>query len=166
MPENSSVSDLKEALRLGMRRLASGVCVVSTQVDGRRYAMTASSVTSVSDSPASLLVCVNKDAGMQPLFRLGQNFVVNVLAQSQQDISNICAAKDESEHRFSIGNWQNNNGMPYLADAQASFFCRVDNDNYQYGTHQIVIGCMEEVFVPDSPVSPLIYVDAAYKEIK
>ncbi len=33
--------ELGEGLRLGMRRLASGVCVVSTEADGKRFAMTA-----------------------------------------------------------------------------------------------------------------------------
>ncbi len=157
---------LKDALRLGMRRLASGVCVISTQVDGQRYAMTASSVTSLSDSPASLLVCVNKDAAMRPFFTYGQSFVVNVLSQSQQDISNLCASAQSGEERFALGDWQENDKqMPYLADAQVNFFCQVDNDNYHYGTHQIVIGCLEEVTVSEAGVAPLVYVDGGYAKI-
>lgn len=157
---------LKDELRLGMRRLAAGVCVVSTQVDGRRYAMTASSVTSLSDSPASLLVCVNKEASMQPLLTSGQAFVVNVLSQAQQNISNHCASGDGGEERFNLGDWQESEaGMPFLADAQVSFFCRVDNDNYLYGTHQIVIGCIDKIIVSNEPVSPLVYVDGAYAEL-
>jgi flavin reductase (DIM6/NTAB) family NADH-FMN oxidoreductase RutF len=157
---------MKDALRLGMRRLAAGVCIISTQVDDRRYAMTASSVTSLSDDPASLLVCVNKEAAMQPWLHLGRMFVVNVLSQEQQNLSNLCASRDEGVERFSQGNWQlDAKGMPYLADAQANFFCRVDNDNYLYGTHQIVIGRLENVLISASDVNPLIYVDGAYAGI-
>jgi len=158
---------LKASLRLGMRRLAAGVCVISTQVDGQRYAMTASSVTSVSDEPASLLVCVNKDASMYTLLTMGQPFVVNVLSQSQQEISNICAARDTGEGRFSCGDWQqDDNGLPYLADAQVNFFCRVDNDDYQYGTHQIVIGRLDKALTTAGEVSPLVYVDGRYAAIE
>ena len=162
----NTISESKENLRLGMRRLAAGVCVVSTQVDGQRYAMTASSVTSVSDEPASLLVCVNKEASMYSLLAIGQPFVINVLSQAQQAVSNICAARDTGEERFSCGDWQNDaNGMPYLADAQVSFFCRVDNDDYTYGTHQVVIGCLDKAIISDDAVNPLVYVNGAYAAV-
>lgn len=159
-------NDLKKALRLGMRRLAAGVCVISTQVDDIEYAMTASSVTSVSDDPASLLVCVNQEAVMQSKLTLGQPFIINILSQAQQEISNLCADSSKSEERFTVDNWHHNeDGMPYLLDAQANFFCRVDNDNYMYGTHQIVIGLINQIIVADNPVDPLIYVDGKYASI-
>ncbi|MFT7388401.1 MAG: flavin reductase (DIM6/NTAB) family NADH-FMN oxidoreductase RutF [Candidatus Endobugula sp.] len=158
---------LKANLRLGMRRLAAGVCVVSMQVNGQRYAMTASSVTSVSDEPASLLVCVNKNASMYSLLTMGQPFVVNVLSQSQQLVSNNCAARDIGEGRFSCGDWQEDDqGLPYLADAPVNFFCRVDNDNYLYGTHQIVIGRLDKALIGSGAVSPLVYVDGGYAAIE
>jgi flavin reductase (DIM6/NTAB) family NADH-FMN oxidoreductase RutF len=157
---------LQDALRLGMRRLASGVCVISTSVNGERYAMTASSVTSVSDDPASLLVCINKSTAMQSVLNLGQPFVINILAQSQKDVSNNCASRSEGVGRFDLGDWQvDASGMPYLADAQVNFFCKVDNEDYIYGTHQIVIGLLENVIVSSDPVDPLIYVNGAYAAI-
>jgi flavin reductase (DIM6/NTAB) family NADH-FMN oxidoreductase RutF len=158
--------ELKENLRQGMRRLAAGVCVISTQVGGQRYAMTASSVTSLSDEPASLLVCVNKEASMYSLLAMGQPFVVNVLSQSQQDVSNICAARDAGEERFACGDWRKDESdMPYLADAQVNFFCRVDNDNYNYGTHNIVIGCLEKTIISTDTANPLVYVNGAYAAV-
>ncbi|MGS2716546.1 flavin reductase family protein [Eionea flava] len=157
---------LKADFRLGMRRLAAGVCVISTSVEGRRYAMTASSVTSLSDEPASLLVCVNQEATMYSLLSMGQPFVVNVLSQSQQHVSNICAARDAGEERFNSGDWQKNDeGLPYLADAQATFFCRVDSQDIQYGTHRIVVGCIQKTLIDEGEASPLVYVDGRYAEI-
>ena len=44
------------------RRLTAGVSVISAGNKSNRYAMTASSVTSVSMQPPSLLVCINQDA--------------------------------------------------------------------------------------------------------
>ena len=159
------MSTLKDDLRQGMRRLAAGVCVISTQLDGRRYAMTASSVTSVSDAPASLLVCVNREASMQPILTFGQKFVINVLSYEQQDISNLCAGR-EGDERFSVGDWKDNEqGIPFLQDAQVSFFCHVDNEKYCYGTHQIVIGCLDQVVVNEEKVNPLVYLDGAYHSL-
>lgn len=156
----------KESWRLGMRRLAAGVCVISTQVDGRQYAMTVSSVTSVSDEPASLLVCVNKEANIQPFLKLGQRFVVNVLSSTQQDISTLCAAPNNGDERFAQGGWEeDDNRMPFLVNAQVNFFCCVDNDNYCYGTHQIVIARLQQVRLLDSDIDPLVYVDGRYASV-
>ena len=55
--------------------------------------------------------------------------------------------------------------VPYLAEAEAHFFCHVDNDNYCYGTHQIVIGRMYEVMVAKSVVDPLVYLDGDYRQL-
>jgi flavin reductase (NADH) len=159
---------LADALRSGMRRLASGVCVITTEADGARYAMTASSVTSLSDDPASLLVCVNKIAAMQPYLKKGQPIAVNILGTGHESVSNKCAEKEAGEERFAIGQWEKDaqTGLPYLSDAQAVFFCQVDNDNYEYGTHQVVIGRLTAAFVPEVDVDPLIYVDGAYQQLK
>lgn len=158
---------LAESLRLGMRRLASGVCVVTTRGGSARYAMTASSVTSLSDDPASLLVCVNKTAAMQPFLLKGQPLAINILGADQQEISNKCAQKNAAEERFEVGDWLEHEPtkLPYLQFAQAVFFCQVDNENHEYGTHQIVIGRLTEVIIPDTSVDPLIYVDGNYQKI-
>ncbi len=158
---------LNEGLRLGMRRLASGVCVVTTCEGSARYAMTASSVTSLSDNPASLLLCVNKTAAMQPFLVKGQPLAVNILSADQQDVSNKCAQKDAAEERFGVGEWAEHEPtkLPYLPSAQAIFFCQVDNENHEYGTHQIVIGRLTDLIIPEIEVNPLIYVDGAYQQL-
>jgi len=158
---------LAEGLRLGMRRLASGVCVVTTRGENSRYAMTASSVTSLSDDPASLLVCVNKTAAIQPFLVKGQPLAINVLGADQQDVSNKCAQKNAAEERFEIGDWSEDEAskLPYLTSAQAIFLCEVDNENYEYGTHQIVIGRLTNIIIPDLAVDPLIYADGKYQKI-
>lgn len=150
-----------------MRRLVSGVCVVTTRVGEVRYAMTASSVTSLSDDPASLLVCVNKIAAMQPFLNKRQMITINILGAGQQAVSNKCAEKEAGDERFSVGEWKDDQetNLPYLTTAQAMFFCEVDNDNYEYGTHQVVIGKLTRAIIPDNPIAPLIYVDGAYQQL-
>ena len=80
------------AMKEGMRRLASGVSVItSVDAQGNPYAMTATSITSVSDSPASLLVCINKSTRMFEAIAEGGQFCVNLLNHDQEAISNRCA---------------------------------------------------------------------------
>ena len=137
---------------------------MSTRDDGgRRYAMTASSVTSLSDNPASLLVCVNQATSMHQALECGGPFCVNLLSRDQEHVSVRCASGDQGETRFEVGDWENEpgNGVPYLLGAQAVFICEQDQC-YAYGTHNILIGRIESVLVSDGPVDPLIYLDGRY----
>ena len=129
--------------------------------------MTASSVTSLSDSPPSLLVCVNKEAAMQPLLTPGQAFAVNILGDGHETIANKCAQKETGQERFDLGDWLDHpdTQAPYLASAQGVFICSVDNDNYIYGTHQIVIGRLLEVILPDVELDPLLYWNGDYQRL-
>jgi flavin reductase (DIM6/NTAB) family NADH-FMN oxidoreductase RutF len=157
--QNKSIGN---AMRLGMRRLASGVCVISARIDGENFGMTASSVTSVSDNPASLLVCINKMVSQQEYFsKRGNIFSVNILGVGHEAISNLCAGREPGRDRFSIGHWQQDKPSPYLLDAQAVFFCETDM-LISYGTHQIVIAHIKSVKVGEVAFGPLLYADGDY----
>jgi flavin reductase (DIM6/NTAB) family NADH-FMN oxidoreductase RutF len=166
MSETMKEVDMAAAMKEGMRRLASGVCVVSAQADsGERTAMTATSVTSVSDSPASLLVCINRDTSMHNILSKGGSFAVNLLHSQQQDLSNHCASGDQGEQRFSLGDWQGGDGTPYLNDCLAVFICK-QAKTVTFGTHDIVIGEIEQVKVADSEnIDPLLYLNGAYHSV-
>lgn len=159
------LDDPSTALRAGMRRLAASVCVL-TAVDssGQRHAMTATAVTSVSDDPASLLVCVNRQASLFDILAQGMRFAVNVLSAHQADISVLCASGESGEPRFAQGNWGDANGMPYLRDAQAVFFCHTARQ-LTHGTHLIAIGDIDKVLVAEGTVDPLLYADGHYRRL-
>lgn len=158
-------NNLAVSMKLGMRRLASGVCVLSTRLDNnQRFAMTVSSVTSVSDSPASLLVCINQQVSQQAhLATRGSQFAINVLSVDHQDVSNICAGRHQpTKDRFEVGHWdEDDTGLPVLADAQAVFICQTDQI-MTYGTHKIVIGVIHKVILNGAEVNPLLYADGSY----
>ena len=102
MPEETA---LKDALRQAMRRLTSAVCVVTTEHDGGRYGMTATSVTSVSLDPPSLLLCVNRLARLHdPLVRRG-SFCVNILHADDSEIAQSFGGACAGEERFARGAW-------------------------------------------------------------
>lgn len=151
------------AMKEGMRRLASGVSVIAAKdVAGNPYAMTATSVTSVSDSPASLLVCVNKDARMFEAIAEGGCFSVSLLRQNQSEVSNRCASGDQGISRFEVGDWSEHNALPYLSGGLATFFCRQDKA-VDYGTHRIVIGVIDEVMADiEGAIDPLVYLNGGY----
>lgn len=128
--------------------------------------MTVSSVTSVSDSPASLLVCVNQQISLKGHLEVeGCKFGVNVLSREQQQVSNVCAGFELVHDRFSVGRWQEGpDAIPYLQDSEAVFFCRTDQV-VRYGTHHILIACIEDVLVSEHTADPLLYHNGGYNHI-
>lgn len=157
-------NNLGALMKLGMRRLASGVCVLSANLpDKQCFAMTVSSVTSVSDSPASLLVCINQQVSQQAhLSTQGTQFAINVLSTNHLDVSNICAGREPDRDRFAVGHWeQDGSGLPILNDAQAVFICSTDQV-MSYGTHKIVIAAIHKVIINEANVDPLLYADGSY----
>ncbi|GAA5316638.1 MAG: flavin reductase family protein [Candidatus Pelagadaptatus aseana] len=157
--------ELGEAMKEGMRRLASGVSVVACLDDDRQpCAMTATSITSVSDSPASLLVCINQQTLMYKTLKAEKprSFSVNLLAAQHEEVSNRCASGDQGASRMSVGDWNLDGVAPVLEDGLASFICQVDQW-VDYGTHGIVIAQIETVLVnEESDIDPLLYLNGSY----
>lgn len=154
--------DLSQGLKDAMRRLASAVAVVSARSrDGGSVGMAATSVTSLSMSPPSLLVCVNRQTGIHASMFIGARFNVNLLGNNHRDVAAAFGGQMARELRFGVGQWADDiQGLPALADAQAVIGCEVDR-LVTYGTHTIVIGAVREVRV-SGEVQPLIYQDGRY----
>lgn len=156
--------ELANALKKGMRNLASGVCIITALTkDGERVAMTASSVTSVSAEPPSLLVCVNHSARIDSAMTSTEKFAVNVLNHNQQEVSNICAKPAEGDERFGIGNWKvdETTGLSFLDDALSVFFCQ-KSQVVPYGTHNIYIGDIKKVHFGGDELDILVYAKGGY----
>ena len=83
----------KEQFLIAMRSLAASVSVISARdAFGETYAMTASSVTSLSIDPPAILVCVNKDASIHDTLVKDVSLCINILQKNQQEISNLCSS--------------------------------------------------------------------------
>jgi flavin reductase (DIM6/NTAB) family NADH-FMN oxidoreductase RutF len=148
-------------MRLALRRFAKSVMVVSCVHNDVRYAMSATAVSELSLDPPTMLVCVNQNASMHMPLSTGADFAINMLHGGQEQIARNCGGALRGEERFDEGDWQTSAfGPPYLADAQASFICRLAN-RIDHGTHSIFVG---EVLAATSAeqVDPLVYVDGRY----
>ncbi|TDU28551.1 flavin reductase (DIM6/NTAB) family NADH-FMN oxidoreductase RutF [Panacagrimonas perspica] len=154
-------NDMAQDFRSAMRRLATTVSVITCVNEGERHGITATAVTSVCAEPASLLVCINNATRFYQQLVASSTFCVNMLRTSQVDLSQAFGTRGGGLERFGIGTWaQNEDGVPYLVDAQANVFCTVRNVTH-YGTHGIFIGEVSAVLCADE-IAPLIYQDGRY----
>ena len=128
----------KEQFLIAMRSLAASVSVISARdATGKTYAMTASSVTSLSIDPPAILVCVNKEASIHDTLVEDVSLCINILQKNQQEIANLCSSKDLELQRFENDFWDVSD-TPFLKDAQANIFCKIDQ-TVSYHSHTIVL---------------------------
>jgi flavin reductase (DIM6/NTAB) family NADH-FMN oxidoreductase RutF len=145
--------------RDAMGGFATGVAIVTTEVDGRPHGMTINSLTSVSLDPTLLLVALNRPSRTASAIDRRGAFVVNLLGANQAHVSNTFArpSADHFADRsvFSIGE----DGMPLVVGAMAQLVCRTEQQ-HEAGDHTVVIGRV--VRGRTAPRDPLIFYRGAY----
>lgn len=145
----------------GMRRLLCGVCLVTTEEGGERHGMIATSVTSVSAAPPSLLVCINRSSSIHDPLKRARVFCANVLGAEDVEVSRQFSTSEERHRRFASSAWLTlRTGSPVLAGALVAFDCRV-TEFVDARTHTIVIGEVEALHVGDHR-APLAYLNGSY----
>ena len=149
-------ADVLPDFKRAMRRLASTVAIVSTRHDGRRYGMAATAVVSVTTAPPTLLVCINQTASIHDPVVAGGRFCVNLLGVQHEPLVPVFSGSMLGEDRFGSGEWRDDGGVPYLADAQAALFCRTISTT-PYGSHSVIVGEVEGVRLADGETRPLVY---------
>ena len=159
-----SADDIQEAFRLAMRRVASTVAIVTAEKDGERHGTTATSVTSISMDPPSVLVCFNQSSRLHEFLHRHHRFCINMLHTANLDVAKIFSSNATAAERFAVGDWREDpDGLPYLTDAQANLFCRKEEE-VAYGSHTIFIGRVLRALARED-ISPLVYRDGRYGSV-
>jgi flavin reductase (DIM6/NTAB) family NADH-FMN oxidoreductase RutF len=151
-----------DEFKAALGRFASGVTVVTTKdADGNLHGLTVSAFSSVSMNPPLVLVCILKRTGSYSSFEESKAFVVNILGESQQSVSNHFAS--HSDDKFSGQNYElSENGLPVLADCLVNLECSLKH-SYDGGDHTIFVGEIENVIVNEG--NPLVYWKGGYRDL-
>ncbi len=126
-------------LRRAFGNFATGVTIVTTlDENGQPCGFTANSFTSVSIDPPLLLISIASSAWGCEIFRKSAGFAVNILAQSQRDLSNRFARAGED--KFAGVSWRGAaTGAPILDEVVAWFDCE-HHQQVEAGDHVLLIG--------------------------
>lgn len=150
--------------RNGMSRLGAAVNIVTTRTGEGPFGFTASAVCSVSDTPPTLLACINRNSSCFPAFDKARHFCVNTLAPEHEALSNLFGGKTPMAQRFSSGRWdEGKSGAPMLKDALVSFECELAHA-LDEGTHRVLFGRVISVRTNDSAAA-LLYCARRYVTI-
>ena len=156
-----SFEAIKDQYREGMARLGAAVNLVTTDGPAGRAGFTASAVCSVTDSPPTLLVCLNRSASVYETFKRNRTLCVNTLAQGQEALSQQFGGKTPMAERFAAADWRTlETGAPVLSGAVVAFDCRV-TDIFESGTHDVMF-CQVVALDVDSSRGGLVYFGRRY----
>jgi flavin reductase (DIM6/NTAB) family NADH-FMN oxidoreductase RutF len=155
---------LADDFRGAMRHLASGVCVITTGEGAERTGLTATSVTSLSLDPPSLLVCINKASSVLPRLRAHGAFGVNLLGARHKMVADRFAGGAKGAARYIGAEWTTlSTGASLLVDAVAAIDCTIEAIT-EWHTHAIVIGRVAGLLTNDAQ-SGLVYCHGRYMEV-
>lgn len=152
--------------RDAMCRLGAAVHVVTTDGPGGKAGFTATAVCSVSDDPATLLVCLNRRSQTTQLLERNGILCVNTLNADETEIADTFAGRTGlvMGERFTAGHWTVlKSGSPVLTSAVVALDCQIVEIK-TVATHNIFFAVVEAIqHGPNSPA--LLYHDRAYKRV-
>jgi 4-hydroxyphenylacetate 3-hydroxylase, reductase component len=147
-------------LRNALGRFATGVTIVSCRdATGGFVGLTCNSFNSLSLHPALVLWSLRRASPSLPVFRAAERFAVNVLAESQIEMSRRFASP--AEDKFAEGPWAlGEHGAPVLAGCCAVFECETVS-HQEAGDHCLFIGRV--LACSETALPPLVFQAGHYR---
>lgn len=125
--------------REAMSRIAAAVHVITSDGPGGRAGFTASAVCSVSDTPPTILVCVNRSSRQNSLLHANGVLCVNTLCPQTRDLGDLFSGQlgVPHEQRFDQVDWSAGlTGVPVLSGTAMSLEGRI-SDVAHVGSHDV-----------------------------
>lgn len=153
--------------RRAVGRFATGVCVLTSRLDGHDHAMTANAFASVSLDPLLVLVSVWEDARFLDAVLQSQVWGVSILPESGKGTADWLSSPGRPvlhqldrvpHHRGPV------TGVALLDDALATLECRTDAV-HPAGDHSIVVGAVVAVEAPQEVPPPLVHHQGRYRRL-
>lgn len=137
--------------RDAMSSLSAAVNIVTTDGDAGCCGITATAVCSVTDTPPTLMVCINRNSSMNAVFQENGRLCVNILNHQQEEMACHFAGMTGTsmEERFSWDIWsQGILNQPLLKEALANLEGEITQVQ-EVGTHYVYLVEMKQIIVRD-----------------
>lgn len=146
--------------RQALGRFATGVTIVTgLTADGQPVGVTVNAFSSVSLDPPLILISLDNETGCLEAFTEGERFAVNILEESQQELSDSFAGPQE--HKFKTQSYDTwDSGCPILPNCLVNLECTRINV-IEGGDHMIVLGRVDRIEQAEDG-QPLLFYKSAY----
>lgn len=153
--------------RAAVGRFATGVCAMTSQLDGHDHAMTANAFASVSLEPLLVVISVADEARFLDAVKQSGVWGVSVLPQDARGTAEWLSSPgrpvlhqlDRVPHHRGPAT-----GVVLLDDAIATLEC-CTYAIHPAGDHHLVVGKVLSVRTPSQPAPPLLYHQGRYRRI-
>lgn len=156
-----------DEFRRAVGRFATGVCVMTSRLDGHDHAMTANAFASVSLDPLLVVVSVAEEARFLDAVLQHGAWGVSILAEGARDTAEWLASPGRpvlsqldrvAHHRGPA------TGVALLDVALTTLECRT-HAIYPAGDHQLLVGEVVALGGPVDPPAPLVYHQGRYRAL-
>ncbi|MEP4557806.1 flavin reductase family protein [Cobetia amphilecti] len=149
------------SFREALGHFASGITIITTQVDDEPIGFTCQSFYSVSMNPPLVSFSVKASSFSYPKIRQAERFAVNILSSEQSHVSNQFAMRGAD--KWQGIDWQLSPlGNPVINDSLHWLDCKIHAE-HPAGDHLIVIGEVKGLNLDVSATSrPLLYFKGKY----
>lgn len=128
---------------------ASVSIVTACDVEGEWHGMAVTSAGSLSMSPPSMMVAVNRTASIYPNIVATGRFTLNLMDESHAALLEQFSRSDMRHQRFRPDDWiPTGQGGPVLKGVLCAHVCTVA-EAHEFGTHTVFFGRVDEVILPD-----------------
>ncbi|XKI11872.1 Flavin reductase [Sporosarcina sp. ANT_H38] len=146
--------------RNAMGSFATGVTVITTEIEEEVHGMTANAFMSISLNPKLVAISIGENAKMHQHIKNANQFAINILSSDQQNVSKRFSGQLNIDSEITFDSYK---GLPILEDALAVVTCELYSE-YVVGDHTIFIGHVTGVKIEEK--EPLMFCNGKYRELK
>lgn len=151
-----------------MAHCAAGVHVITTDGNAGKYGITMTAVTPVTDEPPTVMLCINRNAGIIPILLENRDLCINTLVHSQQDIAEHFAGLTDlsPEERFEYHIWhRGSTGQLEVEGALTHLHGKIIRQ-MEMGTHYVFFVLITEIKNSRHQNPALLYFRRAFKYLE
>ena len=161
------LSPVQQEFRNAMAKLAAAVNIITTNGEAGKCGITATAVCSITDSPPTLMVCINQNSEMNAVFQQNKQLCVNILTAEQEELAKHFAGfmGSRMEERFEWDIWHAAQGSydpPMLKEAIANLKGNIV-DIRNVGTHSLFLVELDHIHVQEG--AGLVYFNRAFHRL-
>ncbi|WP_413671721.1 4-hydroxyphenylacetate 3-monooxygenase, reductase component [Massilia cellulosiltytica] len=163
----ATLTPVQIAFRNAMAHLPAAVCIITTDGAAGRCGITASAVCSVTDSPPTVLVCLNRSSAMHDVFKANGHLCINVLSGDHEELAMHFsgATKIPMEERFTLDDWRAGvSSQPVLDGALVKLQGHI-KDSKVVGSHSVMFVELDSIDVNEQRDS-LIYFNRLFHTVR
>ena len=162
----AELTTMQHQFRAAMANLSAAVNIVTTAGVAGRTGITVSSVCSVTDTPPTLLVCVNQSSYTHDIFRTNRRVAINILSPQHQEMALHFAGATElpMEERFAQPEWDHASyDVPVLHGAAATLVGTIGAE-FTQGTHTVLFVEIGDISIRND-ADALVYFRRSFHDV-